>query len=106
MGWGYGNGFGFGGFGFHFHMLFGLVLLLGVIFLLMLAHKHFKKEQLKKWAAWMLVVGALGVLLTSAWGFAGKYGFGKNLGYNMMWGDEEFQKDMWELMEKRFGEQK
>lgn len=70
--------FGFGGLFFVFHSLFALALVLGVIFTVLWANKTMKKEDLGKWAMWLLVIGLAGVLLTGMW----KGGFG---GYpNMM----------------------
>ena len=57
--------------GFHLHMLFGLMLGVGVIMFLMWAYKNLSKDALKKWAIGLIVVGALGTVLTGCWGFKG-----------------------------------
>lgn len=66
------------GFWFHVHIFFMLAVLAGLIFLIILAAKYLKKEQITKWAAWLLGVGIIGALATSfvfsmMWGFAGKF---------------------------------
>lgn len=52
-------------FGWHLHLFFGVAAFLGVVFLLMWAHKSFDKKQMKQWTLWLLVVGIVGSLLTS-----------------------------------------
>ena len=64
-----GVGVGKGGwFALHLHFVFGLVLLLGLIFFVAWALKSLSKKDLKKLAVWMLVVGVLGTVASAAAG--------------------------------------
>lgn len=59
------------GYFWHFHMFFGLMILVGLVFLFIWAAKNLKAKELTKWAATLLIVGLVGALLTANWGFRG-----------------------------------
>jgi len=48
-------------------MIFGLTLLVGVVLFILWAIKSLSKDDLKRWALWLLVIGLLGLLFTSSW---------------------------------------
>lgn len=54
--------------GWHLHMLFGLALTMGLILFVIWAYKALKPAQLAKWALWLVIIGAVGALLTATWG--------------------------------------
>jgi len=56
------------GYGFPLAKLSCLVFLLGVILFLVWAIRTLDKKQLRQWVIGLLVVGLLGVLLSSFWG--------------------------------------
>lgn len=87
----------FAGFAFNaqLHMLFVLVLLLGLAFLIIWAAKTLKKQQLKQWAIWLLVIGFLGLLLTNPWSGRGFFGMDPEFGNGF--------DDMREEMEEHMG---
>lgn len=61
---------GFGGLwmGWHIHMLLGVVLTVGLVLFVIWAYKALKPDQLAIWALWLIIVGIVGILLTSTWG--------------------------------------
>ena len=80
--------------GWHLHCLFGFALFLGVVLFVVWAVR-LKSKQLIKWVVWLLVVGAVGMLLTAGlgWkGFMGMKGHWKNFDKTEM--IEEMQEHM------------
>lgn len=61
-------------FGLHVHFLFGALLFVGGVLFVIWAVKYLKEGPLKNWALWLVVLGILGVLLTSGFGLAGFFG--------------------------------
>lgn len=62
----------------HLHMLSGLLLMIGVVLFLIWAAKNLKKDQLKKWSMWLVVIGLVGGVVTAKlsakWkGYEGKH---------------------------------
>jgi fatty acid desaturase len=104
--------------GLHVHWLFGLALVLGAILFVVWAVRALNKKSLATWAAWLLIVGALGTILTSGWGmsgvWSGMHGYGsvnwQGMGQHMMDDDhaelgtaEEWQEHMLEEMKEHMG---
>ena len=97
----------FGGYAFlyGFHKLFILAFLLGLLFFIVWALRNLKKDQLKKWAVTLLVIGILGCLLTTLFGdfgYKGKLGLGKM--HPGMWQcmkDDECRGEIESMMEQR-----
>ena len=58
-------------FGLHVHALFGITAFLGLVFLVIWAIKEMNEKELKKWTIWLLVVGIVGILVTSGLGYYG-----------------------------------
>lgn len=58
-------------YGWHFHVLFGAVFFAGLVFLIIWAIRVMDKKDLKNWTIWLLVIGAVGVIVTSQYGFYG-----------------------------------
>ena len=58
-------------FGWHLHVLFLVAILLGLILFLRWAFLALDKKSLMGWILWFLVIGLLGMFLTSGWGFQG-----------------------------------
>ena len=56
--------------GFHLHALFGLLAFIGLVLFVIWAAR-LKTKALTKWLVWLLVVGILGMLLTSGLGWKG-----------------------------------
>jgi|CXWL01.1.fsa_nt_gi hypothetical protein len=80
---------GFGVFYFGLHVLFMLAFSIGILFLLFWAFKNLSEKQLWK-SGWMLVlVGAVGCVLTLAsvpfYSFGSCKSFGMTSDRNMMW---------------------
>lgn len=88
----------YGLFGWHVHALFGVVLFLGVVLFIVWAFRALDKKALSTWMLWLLIVGALGVLLTSQFGFGG-FGIWGGRG-GMMGGTSGFQQVNWQEMAK------
>jgi len=66
-------------FGWHFHWIFIGLFLVGAIFFIRWAFTALNKEQIRNLAIWLIVIGVLGMVLTSAWGFEGmRYMHGLN----------------------------
>ena len=84
----------FGGYAFlyGFHKLFVLAFLLGLLFFIVWALRNLKKDQLKKWAVTLLVIGILGCLLTMFFGGFGYKGFKGKMGF------EKSHAGMWKCM--------
>ena len=89
------------------HKLLALAFLLGLLFFIVWALRTLKKDQLKKWALALLVVGLVGCVLTVS--FGGGFGHGKKFkkGYGKMhtgvWTcmkDEECNAEMESMMER------
>lgn len=57
------------------HKLFALAFMLGLLFFIFWALRNLKKDQLKKWAVKLMVIGLLGGLLAGA--FSGGFGHRK-----------------------------
>ena len=55
----------------HLHGIFFLSLLFGIVLLLVWLIKEGKREKIKLYAWTTIIIGILGILLTSSWGFAG-----------------------------------
>ncbi|MEK7171389.1 MAG: hypothetical protein AAB739_00625 [Patescibacteria group bacterium] len=55
----------------HLHGLFALSLLFGIVLLLARLVKEGKREKIMLYAWITIIIGILGILLTSNWGFAG-----------------------------------
>lgn len=99
----YGLTYGLNGLwlGFHVHMLFGLLMFFGLVMLGVWAANNLKKAELKKFALWFLLVGLLGMLLTSSFGASNW----KNWRTTMMSGDDSSIEDvMDEMMDEVFAE--
>ena len=108
-----------GGFGL-WHSLGWLVCLAfitGLVFFGAWAIKYLKKEELKQWAMWLLVVGIVGGLLLSLGGGFGHYGKFSGRSYGMMgqgnWEkatqcvqDETCNNQMEDWMDRMMGEDK
>lgn len=89
----------YGLFGWHVHLLFGTVLVLGVVLFVAWALRSLDKKGLGQWALWLLIIGALGVLLTSQFGFGGLlFGGGGGMMGGMMGGG--FRQVNWQEMAK------
>ena len=84
-----GSSYGIWG-GWHIHMLFGLALLVGLVFFVVWAIRAIGKKELASWALALIIIGALGVILTAGWG-------GK--GWTMMHGNNSSWQEMAEHME-------
>lgn len=83
--------------GLHLHAFFGLVLLVGVILFIAWALKALDKKSLMKLAVGLVVVGAIGALLTvrfSLFGIATMMGGGNENGFIQ----QEMQKEMQKMM--------
>lgn len=65
------NGFQFLPIGWHVHIVFVTLVLLGLILFLRWAFLALDKKSLINWIIWLLVVGVIGVFLTSGWGVSG-----------------------------------
>lgn len=103
--------------GWHFHWIFIGFLIVGLILFVRWTFLALNKEQIKTWAIWLIVAGALGMLLTANWGLEGmRYMHGNydRTGYWMMghmFNDEyqnfdtpeQWRKYMLEEMEERMG---
>lgn len=59
--------------GLNLHCLFGLMVIVGVIMFVVWAVKNLSKGDLKKWSIGLVIVGVLGVLLTSGIATRGMY---------------------------------
>lgn len=73
--------------GLQFHMVFMWLILVGTVLLFVWAYKTLSKDDLKKWVAWLLIIGVIGSWLTHgmAWnGWQGMMG-GKGFGGNVNW---------------------
>lgn len=55
----------------HLHGIFVLSLLFGIVLLLARLIKEGKREKIMLYAWTTIIIGILGILLTSNWGFAG-----------------------------------
>ncbi len=64
---------------FVLHKLFALAFLLGLLFFIVWALRNLKKNDLKKWAVTLLVIGILGCLTTML--FGGFKGYKDGKGY-------------------------
>lgn len=81
------------------HKLFALAFLLGLLFFIFWALRNLKKDQLKKWAVKLMVIGLLGGLLAGALGGFGHKGFKKGNGYKDGKGGYGFSHNgMWKCM--------
>lgn len=90
-------------FGWHLHMVFAGILLLGAIFLVIVALKVLSKKQLVTWTIALLIVGVIGVLATCQWGWNGFRGMMSGLSFRGELSEERFDEmheEMEELMEK------
>lgn len=78
------------------HKLFALAFMLGLLFFIFWALRNLKKNELKKWAVKLMVIGLLGVLVASAFGGFGHRGskwgkhsmggkYGSDYSYDGMW---------------------
>ena len=71
--------------GYGFHKLFAIAFVVGLILFVAWALKNLKKDQLKNWAVWLLVIGTLGLLLTSSFGtFGYGHSYSKGGRFGMM----------------------
>jgi len=57
--------------GMHLHMVFATAIFVGLVFFFVYAIKFMKKDALKKWLMWLLIVGLVGALLTCGLGWKG-----------------------------------
>lgn len=109
--------------GWHVHMLFGAALFIGLVLMIIWAAKFANKKQLGAWTFWLVILGAIGILLTASVGAKGfgsmmnSYGLGygsySHMPYYMMYGDkgdleeydsyEDWQESMWDEMKERMG---
>lgn len=69
--------------GLGLHMFFGLLLGLGVLFLIIWAFKFADKKTLKKTVTWLLLLGVLGSILTAMLGTMFFDKDGRGFGYMM-----------------------
>ena len=83
-------------FGWHFHWIFIGLLIVGAVLFVRWAFLALSKDQVKTWAIWLIIIGALGMVLTANWGLEGMrymHGSYNNTGYWMMGHmfDDEYQ---------------
>jgi hypothetical protein len=103
-----------GGFAFwqHVHWIFVFTTIVGLILFLRWAFENLKKDNLKQWVIWLLIVGGVGMLLTSSFGKSG-YRHGNFSGFGMMTPqmlecaqDEKCHDEMEAFMDKMMGFEK
>lgn len=66
--------------GLHLHMVFATALFVGLVFFFVYAIKFMKKDDMKKWLMWLLIVGLIGSLLTCGLGWKGMKQFRDDFG--------------------------
>ena len=69
--------------------VFGVVLLIGLIFFVVWALRALDKKQLKKWAIWFLVIGFVGTILCSFCGAKKMMTMDKKMMYEKEMCDDE-----------------
>lgn len=101
--------------GWHIHWIFISISVIGVVLFLRWAFMVLDKKEIKNWSALLIVIGVLGMLLTSVWGVEGmKYVHGNTsnsfwMMEHMMDEDhdfdsiEEWREHMLEEMEEHMG---
>lgn len=78
------------------HKLFAIAFLVGLLFFILWGLRNLKKDQLKKWAVKLMVIGLLGGLLAGAFSGFGHRGFKGHKEYKDGKGDYGFSHDgMW-----------
>ena len=66
--------------GMSLHMLFSVAMVVGLVFFFMYAVKFMKKDTMKKWCLWLVIVGLVGALLTCGLGWKGMQKFRNDFG--------------------------
>ena len=61
--------------GMHIHVVFVVAALAGLILRMIWAVKYLKADKLHTWSLLMVLVGILGMLITSQWSMMGQFGF-------------------------------
>lgn len=104
-------------FGWHLHWIFIGLLIIGAILFVRWAFISLSKEQVKDWAIWLIIIGTLGMVLTSNWGFEGMRYMHSSFNNNSNWmtthmfddeyknfnTPEEWREHMLEEMEEHMG---